>query len=69
MKVKRNINKKILLNTITIVVVLAVILVSVMAVSMKSLTDKILTDILPSMIKTASQSIEGNMHMLSDRIL
>ena len=68
MKVKRNINKKILLNTITIVVVLAVILVSVMAVSMKSLTDKILTDILPSMIKTASQSIEGNMHMLSDRI-
>lgn len=68
MKVKRNINKKILLNTITIVVVLAAILVSVMAVSMKSLTDKILTDILPSMIKTASQSIEGNMHMLSDRI-
>lgn len=68
MKVKRNINKKILFNTITIVVVLAVILVSVMAVSMKSLTDKILTDILPSMIKTASQSIEGNMHMLSDRI-
>ncbi len=65
---KKNISKKIIKNTITIVIVLALILVSVMAVSMKTLTDNIMEDILPSTIKTTSQSIEGNIHMLADRI-
>lgn len=65
---KKNISKKIIKNTITIVIVLAVILVFVMSISMKNLTDNIMEDILPSTIKTTSQSIEGNMHMLADRI-
>lgn len=65
---KRSINKKIVMNTISIVIVLAVILVAVMASFMQVLTKEILTEMLPSTIKTASQSIEGNMHMLADRI-
>lgn len=68
MKAKRSISGKILTTTIVIVALLAGILVSLMARSMKSLTDTILSDVLPSMIKTASQSVEGNMHMLADRI-
>ena len=65
---KRNISKKIIINTLTIVIALAVILVLVMSVAMKILTDNIMEDVLPSTIKTTSQSIEGNIHMLSDRI-
>ena len=65
---KKNISKKIIKNTITLVIVLAIILVFVMCISMNNLTDKIMEDILPSAIKTTSQSIEGNMHMLADRI-
>ena len=65
---KRSINKKIVMNTISIVIVLAVVLVAVMSAFMQVLTKEILTEMLPSTIKTASQSIEGNMHMLADRI-
>lgn len=65
---KNNIRKKILSNTIRVIVILAVILVLVMGLSMKALTENILTDVLTSTIKTASQSVEGNMHMLADRI-
>ena len=65
---KKSINKKIVVNTTAIVVVLAVILVIVMALSMKVLTREIMTDVLPSTTKMASQSIESSMHMLADRI-
>lgn len=65
---KKSINKKIVVNTTSIVVVLAVILVIVMALSMKALTRDIMTDVLPSTTKMASQSIEANIHMLADRI-
>lgn len=65
---KKSINKKIVVNTTAIVVVLAVILVIVMALSMKALTRDIMTDVLPSTTKMASQSIEANIHMLADRI-
>lgn len=47
---------------------LAVVFVVLMTRSMKSLTDSVLSDVLPSMTKTASQNLEGNLHMLSDRI-
>ena len=47
---------------------LAVVFVMLMMRSMKSLTDSVLSNVLPSMTKTASQNLEGNMHMLVDRI-
>ena len=47
---------------------IAVVFVVLMTRSMKSLTDSVLANVLPSMTKTASQNLEGNIHMLADRI-
>lgn len=69
MKARRSISGKILITTIFIVMLLAVVLVSLMSRSMTSLTDTILSNVLPSMTKTASQSVEGNIHVLADRII
>ncbi|NBH12993.1 methyl-accepting chemotaxis protein [Lachnospiraceae bacterium] len=69
MKAKRSISGKILVTTIFIVMLLAAVLVSLMSRSMTSLTETILSDVLPSMTKTASQSVEGNIHVLADRII
>lgn len=69
MKAKRSISGKILFTTIFIVVLLALVLVSLMSRSMTSLTGTILSNVLPSMTKTASQSVEGNVHVLADRII
>lgn len=63
-----NIKKKIVANTLLIIVIVAAILMIVMTTSMKNLTNEMMQDVLPSMIKMASQSVEGNMHMLADRI-
>ena len=68
-KAKRSISGKILTTTIVIVMLLSVVLVTLMSRSMMSLTDTILSDVLPSMTKTASQSVEGNLHVLADRII
>ena len=68
MKGKRSISGRILLNTLIMMICLAVVFVMLMMRSMKSLTDSVLTNVLPSMTKTASQNLEGNMHMLADRI-
>lgn len=68
MKAKRSISGRILLNTDLMMICLAVIFVVLMASSMRSLTDSVLSDVLPPMTKTASQNLEGNLHMLSDRI-
>ncbi|MCI8483100.1 MAG: HAMP domain-containing protein [Lachnospiraceae bacterium] len=68
MKAKRSISGKILLNTIIMMVCLAVVFIVLMTRSMKSLTNTVLTNALPSISKTAAQSLEGNMHMLADRI-
>ncbi|WP_168356651.1 methyl-accepting chemotaxis protein [Petralouisia muris] len=68
MKAKRSISGRILFNTDLMMICLAVVFVVLMTRSMKSLTDSVLSDVLPSMTKTASQNLEGNLHMLSDRI-
>lgn len=65
---KSSINKKIVANTVAIIVILAGILVVVMGMAMKELTERILNNVLPSTVKAASQSIEGNIHLLADRI-
>lgn len=68
MKAKRSISGRILFNTDLMMICLAVVFVVLMTRSMKSLTDSVLSNVLPSMTKTASQNLEGNLHMLSDRI-
>ena len=68
MKQKKGIRRKILLHTLIVVMVLAGILVGVMSYFMASLTDTILMDTLQPMARTAAQSVEGNLHMLADRL-
>ncbi len=63
-----NIKKKIVVNSLLIVMIVAAVLMVVMIASMKTLTNEVMQDALPSMIKTASKNVEGNMHMLADRI-
>jgi methyl-accepting chemotaxis protein len=62
------IRKKILVNTALVLIPLAVALVVVMVLFMKSLTGTILSDTMEPLAKSASQSVEINLHMMADRI-
>lgn len=68
MKKNRGLRIKLLFTTTIVVIALALILVLVMNYFMTSLTDNLLLDTLKPMAKTASQSAEGNLHILADRI-
>lgn len=68
LKSRKGIQRKILVNTTLVALLLAAVLVSVMTYFMQSLTDTILLDTLQPMAKTAAQSVEGNLHMLGDRL-
>ncbi len=68
MRKKQGIRKKIMVNTTIILLTLSIVLVGVMAYFMTSLTNNILLDTLQPMAKTASQSIESNLHMMADRL-
>jgi methyl-accepting chemotaxis protein len=59
---------KILIVTSLVVLVFGLTLVSVMTRFMNTLTDTVLVDTLQHMAKTAALTVEGNLHMLADRI-
>lgn len=65
---KTSISKKIVIHTIILLLVVSIILVGVMSYFMADLTNMILLDILQPTAKVASQNIEGNLHMMADRI-
>ena len=65
---KTSISKKIVIHTIILLLVVSIILVGVMSYFMADLTNTILLDILQPTAKVASQNIEGNLHMMADRI-
>ncbi|MDR1884718.1 MAG: response regulator [Synergistaceae bacterium] len=67
--INKSITTRILFITLLAVVTLAAGLVTVMMYSMSSLTNTILLNILQPIAKTASQSVEGNLHMMADRFL
>jgi signal transduction histidine kinase len=60
---------RILFTTTSVVLTLALVLVVVMTYFMNSLTDRILLRTLRPLAKIAAQSLEGNLHMLADRLL
>jgi signal transduction histidine kinase/HAMP domain-containing protein len=66
-KAKKSITTKFLTTTILAVAVLAAGLVFVMTYFMNALTDTVLINMLQPMAKTGAQSIEANLHMLTDR--
>lgn len=65
---KIGIRTKILANTAVISLTIAIVLMLVMMFFMYSLTSSILLETLQPMAKSASQSIESNLHMMADRI-
>lgn len=65
---KTSISKKIVIHTIILLLVVSIILAGVMSYFMADLTNTILLDILQPTAKVASQNIEGNLHMMADRI-
>ncbi len=69
MKVKAGIQNKILGNTAVIVLTMAIVLVLVMVFFMWSLTGSMLSETLQPIAKLASQSVEGNLHLLVDRVV
>lgn len=69
MKIKAGIQNKILGNTAVIVLAIAIVLMSVMVFFMWSLTGSMLSETLEPIAKSASQSVEGNLHLLVDRVV
>lgn len=62
------IRKKIISHTISTLVVVSFLLVCVISYFMAHLTNGLMLDNLRPMAKTASQSIENNLHMMVDRL-
>jgi len=67
--VKKSIKRKIIGYTTTVIITLVVVVSFIMVLSMNSLTDTILLDTLQPMVKEASKTVEGNLHMLADRMM
>ncbi|MCL1927990.1 MAG: ATP-binding protein [Treponema sp.] len=68
MKITKTIAAHITYITVLTVFLLNAGIAGVMVYFMNSLTDDILLHILPTMAKTASQAVEGNLHTLVDRL-
>ncbi len=69
MKVQKGISRKILFNTLIVILVMSGVLMGVMTFFMGALTDAVLLETLRPIAKTASQSVEGNLHMMADRLV
>lgn len=67
MKLK-GIRQKIILNTLVVIVIISVVTTIVLSVSAMSLTNVTLMETLTPFAKTASKSIESNLHIMADRI-
>ncbi|MDF3005312.1 MAG: sensor hybrid histidine kinase [Oscillospiraceae bacterium] len=66
---KSGIRNKILRNTAISMLLIGIILMTVMVYFMRSLTGKILSETLEPLAKSASQSVEGNLHLMVDRVV
>lgn len=66
---KSGIRNKILRNTAVSMLLIGIILMTVMVYFMRSLTGKILSETLEPLAKSASQSVEGNLHLMVDRVV
>jgi hypothetical protein len=63
----KSITGRIVLSAVLVVMIVTAGLMLVMTYFMNSLTDTILLQMLQTMAKTASQSLEGRLHILADR--
>ena len=68
-EIKRNLNGRILRNTMLNIVILVVICCVIMAISLQSLANSILLDSLQPMARQSAKTVEANIHMLADRMM
>lgn len=68
-KIKRSIKSKIIGYITIIIIAIVLIFSAIIAFSMRSLTDTILLDTLQPMVKESSKTVEGNLHLLADRMM
>ena len=68
-EIKRNLNGRILRNTMLNIVILVVICCVIMALSLQSLANSILLDSLQPMARQSAKTVEANIHMLADRMM
>ena len=68
-EIKRNLNGRILRNTMLNIVILVVICCVIMALSLQSLANSILLDSLQPMARQSAKTVEANVHMLADRMM
>ncbi|WP_313257651.1 methyl-accepting chemotaxis protein [Lacrimispora sp.] len=64
----KGIRRKIILNTLIVTIIISVVTTIVLSVSAMSLTNVTLKETLMPFAKTASKSIESNLHIMADRI-
>lgn len=63
-----SIRKKIVANTVAIVLILAATVVGILFATTRYMTKSIMLNVLNPLVRTASQTVEGNLHLLADRI-
>ncbi len=63
-----SIRKKIVANTVAIVLILAATVVGILFVTTRYMTESIMLNVLKPLVRTASQTVEGNLHLLADRL-
>ena len=68
-RMRQNLNKRILKNTVLNILVLVIICCTIMALSMQSLANSILLDSLQPMVRQSAKSVEANIHLLADRMM
>ncbi|MCI8805749.1 MAG: methyl-accepting chemotaxis protein [Clostridiales bacterium] len=66
---KKSIKRRIVVYTTAVIIALVFVSSLIMMFSMKSLTNSILLDTLQPMIRESSKAVEGNLHLLADRLM
>ena len=68
-RMRQNLNRRILKNTVLNILVLVIICCTIMALSMQSLANSILLDSLQPMVRQSAKSVESSIHLLADRMM
>lgn len=68
-KARWGIRSKIMLTTVVVVIGVMLVCSAVLAYSMKSLQKSILLDVLQPMAKESAKAVEGNLHLMADRMM
>ncbi len=63
-----SIRKKIVANTVAIVVILAATVVGILFATTRYMTKSIMLNVMNPLVRTAAQTVEGNLHLLADRV-